>query len=54
MQTASIIVYVYAVLAGGGGFVGYLKARSLPSLIVCSASCLVLPAAGYGIGEGKM
>ncbi|MGI4788003.1 MAG: TMEM14 family protein [Janthinobacterium lividum] len=54
MQTASIIVYVYAVLVGIGGFIGYRKANSLPSLIMGTLSFLVLLGAGYGLGARKV
>ena len=53
MQTAAYIVTVYAVLVAVGGLIGYLKAKSLPSLIMGFVSSLALAAAGYGIGEGK-
>lgn len=53
MQTASIIVYVYAFLVCAGGLFGYVKAKSLPSLIMGQISFLILLAAGYGIGAGK-
>ena len=49
MQTASIIVYVYAALVVVGGFIGYLKAKSLLSLIMGLVSGLALFAAGYGM-----
>ncbi len=50
MQTAAYIVTVYAVLVAIGGLVGYLKAKSLPSLLMGFVSGLALAAAGYGIG----
>ena len=53
MQTASILVSVYAVLVGTGGLFGYLKAKSLPSLIMGEISFLMLLAAGYGIAAGR-
>lgn len=53
MQTASYLVYVYAVLVGVGGVIGYRKANSLPSLVMGSVSCLLLAAAGYGLSLGK-
>jgi uncharacterized membrane protein (UPF0136 family) len=53
MQTASIIVYVYAVLVAVGGLIGYLKAKSLPSLIAGSVSAIALLAAAYALGAGK-
>lgn len=52
-QTAAYIVTVYAVLVGCSGFAGYLKAKSLPSLVMGSLSFLALLAAAYGMGEGK-
>ena len=51
MQTASLIVYVYAVLVAVGGLTGYLKAKSLPSLVMGFVSGLALAAAGYAIGS---
>ena len=53
MQSAAYIVTVYAVLVAIGGLIGYLKAKSLPSLVMGFVSGLALAAAGYGIGEGK-
>ena len=53
MQTASIIVYVYAVLVGGGGLVGYVKVKSFPSLIMGELSFFALLAAAHGIRTGQ-
>ena len=53
MQTASMIVYVYAVLVGVGGFIGYRKAKSLPSLILGSLSFLALLAAAHAMKTGQ-
>ena len=53
MQSAAYIVSAYAVLVAVGGLIGYLKAKSLPSLVMGFVSGLALAAAGYGIGEGK-
>jgi len=52
MVTASIIVYVYAVLVMVGGTIGFLKAKSLPSLIMGEIGGLALIAAGYALGSG--
>lgn len=53
LQAAAIIVYVYAVLVSAGGLIGYVKAKSLPSLVMGEISFLLLLAAGYGLGAGK-
>ena len=53
MQTASIIVYVYAVLVAVGGLIGYLKAKSLPSIVMGSLSFLALLAAAHGLRTGQ-
>ena len=53
MQTAPIIVYVYAALIVVGGVIGYLKAKSLPSLIMGSLSTVLLMFAGYGMRTGQ-
>ena len=52
MHTASLIVYVYAVLVLLGGMMGFLKAKSLPSLIMGELGGLALIAAGYALGRG--
>ncbi len=51
MQTASLIVCVYAVLVILGGIMGFVKASSRPSLIMGILGGLLLLAAGYGIGS---
>ncbi len=46
---ASIVITIYAVLVGGGGLAGYLRAKSAPSLILGGLSCLALLAAARAI-----
>ena len=52
MHTASTIVYIYAALVMLGGIFGFLKAKSLPSLIMGEIGGLALIAAGYALGHG--
>ena len=52
MHTASIIVYIYAALVILGGLFGFLKAKSLPSLIMGGIGGLALIAAGVALGHG--
>ena len=52
MQTASLLVYVYAGLVMVGGLFGFLKAKSLPSLIMGELGGFCLVAAGYALGRG--
>lgn len=53
MQTAAYIVSVYAVLVGCGGFAGYRRAKSLPSLVMGFVSGLALLLAAYGLRTGQ-
>jgi len=52
MHIASMIVYIYAILVMIGGTIGFLKAKSPPSLIMGEISGLALIAAGYSLGKG--
>ena len=52
MHTASTIVTIYAALVILGGLFGFLKAKSLPSLIMGGVGGLALIAAGYALGHG--
>lgn len=51
MNTASIIVLVYAVLVLAGGVFGFVKAASRPSLIGGGAGGLALLLAAWGLGR---
>ena len=52
MHTASTIVTIYAALVMLGGIFGFVKAKSLPSLIMGGVGGLALIAAGYALGQG--
>ena len=52
MHPAALIVYVYAALVSLGGFAGYAKAKSLPSLIGGEVGFVALVIAGYGLTRG--
>ena len=52
MHTASMLVYLYATLVVLGGLFGFLKAKSLPSLIMGGVGGLALIAAGVALGHG--
>ncbi len=54
MHIASIIVYIYAVLVMVGGTIGFLKAKSWPSLIMGEISGLALVAAAYALGNSLL
>ena len=51
MYITPILVYVYAALVMLGGIFGFLKAKSLPSLIMGEIGGLALIAAGYALGH---
>jgi len=53
MHTASLVVYVYAALVMLGGVIGYVKARSLPSILGGDVGAVLLAVAGYGMGRGQ-
>ena len=52
MAASAIIIYIYAALVILGGLFGFLKAKSLPSLIMGGVGGLALIAAGYALGHG--
>jgi uncharacterized membrane protein (UPF0136 family) len=52
MNPTALIVFVYAVLVSLGGFLGYAKAKSLPSLIGGEVGFAALLVAGLGIRAG--
>lgn len=49
MNTPALIVLVYAVLVSLGGVMGFVKAKSLPSLIGGEVGFVALAVAGYGL-----
>ena len=51
MNTASLIVLIYAVLVVVGGVFGFVKAASRPSLIGGGAGGLALLIAAWGLGR---
>ena len=48
-----MIVYIYAVLVIIGGMIGFVKAKSIPSMIAGDVSGVVLFFAGHAIATGK-
>ncbi len=52
MQTAAIIVWVYGALVLVGGVMGWVKARSKPSLIAGIVFGVALIVVGAGINAG--
>ena len=52
MQTSALIVIVYGLLVLAGGVMGYVKAKSLPSLISGILFGVLLLISGVGIQEG--
>lgn len=53
MNTASLIVIVYAVLVMVGGVMGFVKAASRPSLIAGLLGGLALLTSGWGLSRGQ-
>ncbi len=53
MHTASLVVYVYAALVMLGGVIGYLKARSLPSILGGDIGAVLLAVSAWGMGRGQ-
>ena len=53
MNTPTLIIIVYAVLVSLGGVLGFVKAKSLPSLIGGEAGFVALAVAGYGLYRGQ-
>ncbi len=53
MPTASLVVYVYAALVMLGGVIGYLKARSLPSILGGDIGAALLAVSAWAIGRGQ-
>ena len=53
MGMASGIVTIYGVFSLVGGVIGYVKARSLASLMAGSLSGAILLVCAYGIGQGS-
>ena len=52
MKTSAMIVFVYGLLVLVGGVMGYVKAKSLPSLISGILFGVLLLISGVGIQEG--
>ncbi len=54
-ELARVYLFVFGVLTIAGGLVGYLKAKSVPSLVAGGIAGVALLAAGYLVGtSGKM
>lgn len=54
MNTTALIVIVYAVLVSLGGVLGFVKAKSLPSLIGGEVGFAALAVAAYGLYRGQV
>lgn len=54
MNLAVLIVFVYAALVSLGGILGYVKAKSLPSLIGGEAGFVALLVAGFALRAGLL
>jgi uncharacterized membrane protein (UPF0136 family) len=53
MQTNALIVWVYGAVVLAGGIIGWLKARSRPSLIFGVIFGVALIVVGFGIRQGR-
>jgi uncharacterized membrane protein (UPF0136 family) len=53
MHGTAIIVWIYGVLMGVGGVIGYLKVRSKASLLSGVGFGLMLLASGYGVWQSS-
>ena len=54
MKLAAITVLVYALMVSAGGLVGYVQAKSIPSLISGILSGIVLLICGWLVWQGSM
>jgi len=54
MNTPTLIVTAYAVLVSLGGVLGFVKAKSLPSLIGGEVGFVALAVAAYGLYRGQV
>ena len=53
MSFATLVVGAYGCFSLAGGIIGYVKAKSTPSLIAGSLSGVILLWSAYGINEGN-
>ncbi len=53
MATASIATIIYGFLIASGGIMGFVKAKSIMSIITGGISGVILMVAGFAMGNGK-